>query len=346
MARQSFVPRRGMLALALFLSTPLGVAQVRAQDRDQQQDIVVTADRPISAAPLVVEHSIPLVAFDGLRAGKSGTLSIDERFLRFQGDRDEREVPLAKVRFVAVETTTKALLRGAASTLASLAPNGAGQVYSAIRPGAALLTIFYRDQQDALHAVVLLVPKASKDAITSRLGSAGLAPGDAAALRQALASAPGPELPDSPRAQRVAAADAAVGGKTLRVMLPSSDGILPPSFVAATYEALVAEAIKSGRYATVWRQGDQQDSGDGNYLSLNVTAYKKGSAALRGAIPVVGMIVGKTLIRADLTLADQNGRLLLQREVKGSKRMMGESLAASVSLAQRTMKAIDPESRS
>jgi hypothetical protein len=330
-----------MIAMGLWAAPVAGIAQAQAQATDQE--IVVTSARPDDMAPTVVEHSIPLVAFDGLRAGKSGTLTIDDRAIRFQGDRDERRVPLRAVRFTAMEATTKALLRGTASTLASLAPNGAGQVYSAIRPGAALFTFFYTDAQDAVHAVVLLVPKASKDAIVARLAQAGLVAGDAAStFAKVDGPAPPPLRPRPPRAMAAALPSAA---DTLRIAVPESDGILPPSFVAATYEALIDEATKRGGYGTVWRQGDRRDQGGGSSLTLSVTAFKKGSAALRGAIPVVGMIAGKTLIRADLALDDAAGRPLLRREVKGSKRMMGESLAASTSLAQRAIKALAPDPR-
>lgn len=304
--------------------------------------IAATPPQAAEVPPLVLDHAVPLTAFDGLKSGKAGRLEIGSGALRFDANGQRREIPAGAIRCMALEASTKALLRGTAGTLASLAPNGAGQIYSAVRPGAATLTLFYVDANDALHAVVLLVPKDSRDAIAAAL--AGMGVGGVTQVDQ-LAQAP------SMRRERVAREGLASSERTpsasgdpraLRIAVPDSDGLLPPSFVAATYEALVAQAMKSGRFGTVWRQGDRRADGEGASLRLRVTAYKKGAAGLRGAVPVVGMVVGKTLIRADLSLDDAAGRPLVRQEVKGSKRMMGESIAAAASLAQRAIKAAVP----
>jgi len=44
---------------------------------------------------------------------------------------------------------------------------------------------------------------------------------------------------------------------------------------------------------------------------------------MRGAIPVVGMLAGKTLIQADMRLADASETPLMTKTIKGSKRMNG-----------------------
>lgn len=300
------------------------------------------------SSPLVVDHAIPLTAFDGLKSGKAGRLEIGDGALRFDADGKRREIPAAAIRLMAMEASTKGLLRGTAGTLASLAPNGAGQIYSAVRPGAATLTLFYADENDALHAVVLLVPKDRREAITAAFAGMGVS---ADRLVDQLAQAPAVSMHRERVARRAAreglatvarSSLAADDPRSLHIAVPDSEDLLPPSFVAATYEALVAQAMKSGRFGTVWREGDRRDEGEGASLRLRVTAYRKGAAGLRGAIPVVGMVVGKTLIRADLSLDDAAGRPLLRQEVKGSKRMMGESIAAATSLAQRAIKAVVP----
>lgn len=300
------------------------------------------------SSPLVVDHAVSLTAFDGLKPGRGGRLEIGVGALRFAADGKRREIPADAIRLIAMEASTKGLLRGTAGTLASLAPNGAGQIYSAVRPGAATLTLFYADENGALHAVVLLVPKDSRNAITAAFARMGVS---AETQVDQLAQEPAVSMRRERVARRaareglatVARSSLAAGDpRALRIAVPDSEGLLPPSFVAATYEALVAQAVKSGRFGTVWRQGDRRADGEGASLRLRVTAYKKGAAGLRGAIPVVGMVVGKTLIRADLSLDDAAGRPLVRQEVKGSKRMMGESIAAATSLAQRAIKAAIP----
>lgn len=310
--------------------------------------MAATPPQAAEVPPLVLDHAASLTAFDGLKSGKAGRLEIGSGALRFDANGQRREIPADAIRCMALEASTKALLRGTAGTLASLAPNGAGQIYSAVRSGAATLTLFYVDANDALHAVVLLVPKDSRDAIAAAL--AGMGVGRVTQVDQ-LAQAPSPSMRRERVARRTAreglaaverSPSAAGDPRALRIAVPDSEGLLPPSFVAATYEALVAQAMKSGRFGTVWRQGDRRADGEGASLRLRVTAYKKGAAGLRGAVPVVGMVVGKTLIRADLSLDDAAGRPLVRQEVKGSKRMMGESIAAAASLAQRAIKAAVP----
>ena len=124
------------------------------------------------------------------------------------------------------------------------------------------------------------------------------------------------------------------------IAVPVANDMLPPAFAAASYESLITQTRKSGLFGQVWRQGDVRADNGALQLVLDVTEYKKGNAGVRGAIPVAGMIAGKTLIRANLRLHDPDGKIVFEQEVKGSKRMMGESIAASTSLAQRAAKAL------
>jgi|GEM_PF-1454630 len=307
-----------------------------------QNDIEVMGRRPIertrSARPIVVDDAINIIGFEDVKPGSKGRLEIGDDGIRLSNDKAEGLIPVDAIQFFAVEHGSKGLLRGTAGTLASLAPNGAGQIYSAIRPGAETLTLFYRDENDALHGAVILIPKSSKDETLSAFARLGIVSGDSSTLAS---------IQRGPSDRRVwvpvmGHGDDPVTARrsTVEIGLPLANDMLPAAFTAATYEALIAQTRKSGLFAEVWRQGDSDASPDALRLSIDVTEYKKGNPGVRGAIPVVGMIAGKTLIRANLRLEEPSGRVLLEEEVKGSKRMIGESIAASTSLAQRSTKAL------
>ncbi|WP_454798532.1 DUF4410 domain-containing protein [Novosphingobium lindaniclasticum] len=286
------------------------------------------------SAPVVVEGAVNIIGFAGLAAGTAGRLEIDGDLIRFTGKTAYGVIPMDAVRGMSLEHSNKGLMRGVKGNVASMAPQ-AGQIYSMIRPGAETLTLFYVDERQGFHGAVLLLPKTSRQSVLQAFDQAGIQP----------ASVMDDRLGDSlrPDGVRLAARGHRPREHSVRINLPGSNGKLPPAFVAATYEELVVQLRKSSMFETVWRQGDIRSDDDASMLDLDVTQYKKGNAGARGALPVVGMVAGKTLIRADLRFTDAQGTVVVQREVKGSVRMMGESIAASKSLAQRVSAALKKE---
>jgi hypothetical protein len=192
------------------------------------------------------------------------------------------------------------------------------------------LTLFYTDENQALHGAVVLIPKNRKEDVLRAFERVGLTPTEFSGESGADAE------PLDVRGTPVNRSLPHIGRPSVILALPQSDAQpFPAAFKAGIYEELVAQTMKSGFFDRVWRQGDDRAGADALTLNLDITEFKKGNAGVRGAIPVVGMLAGKTLIRADLRLADASGAVLLDKEVKGSKRMMGESIAATKSLAQR-----------
>lgn len=308
-------------------------APAHAQRNGPSSDeILVTGRRPVapSMSSIVIDKAINIIGMEGAKENGSGRLSFSERTITFLTDKTTSLIPMAAIRSVAIDHTSKPLLRGIAGTLAAFAPNGGGQVYGAIRPGAEMLTIFYKDEDKALHAAVMLLPKSSKPAVTEAFARVGVPIMESPQIDDGL---------DRPVPQRRKAALYPAGGETrpaVMVTLPENDAVsVPTAFTASAYEQLVAESAKSGLFGTVWREGDRRTDRGTLRMVVRITDFKKGNAGVRGAIPVVGMIAGKTLITANVSLTDSSGALLLDKEVEGSKRMMGESIGATRSLAQR-----------
>lgn len=333
-------PELRKFILALSAATILAASPAVLPGTVSAQPVIeVTGLRPPAddAPPIVINDAVAVTGFGDMKPGAKGRLEIGQQGLRLANGKSEAWIPIQAVRFFALDHTTRALLRGVAGTLASLAPNGAGQIYSAIRPGAEYLTIFYSDENNALHGVVLLLPRSPREDVLRALTASGLESGDKTGLAGIADRAPDTDGANSRTAilthRRDPRPDAVIA-------MPLANDLLPPAFAAASYESLIIQTRKSGLFGQVWRQGDVRADSNALRLGLDVTEYKKGNAGVRGAIPVAGMIAGKTLIRASLRLHDADGKIVFEQEVKGSKRMMGESIAASMSLAQRAVKAL------
>lgn len=278
--------------------------------------------------PAEIKGAVNLLGFDAATPNSSGSLVFRHDDLVFAGSKSSGAIPFAAIRRLSIEHSNKGLLRGTKGTVASFAPQGVGQMYSLFRPGAETLTILYVDQTQGLHGAVVLLPKSSRDETLEAFARAGLQP-DTPSPRDPAATRPGTRGPiphDTP---------------SLKVAFPASHAPgLPQAYVAAIYETLITRLTEQKTAGHIWRDGDVRANHNAHNLLVTITHAKKGNAGVRGAIPVAGMIAGKTLIEADVQLTDAFGATLLDGSFKGSKRTPGESIAATQSLAQRVAKAV------
>lgn len=312
-----------LTTIALALSVTIGTAAMVVPETVRAQIVAV------SDAPVEVDDVVNIIGFEGVKPNSGGRLIFHSDKIAFVAGETTGSIPYEAIRSFSIEHSNKGLLRGTKGMLASFAPQGAGQLYSVFRPGAETVTLLYTDGNHALHAAVLIMPKKRKDDVLAAFARVGLAPGDAA---PADVSDPAPELGKGRMRPRSTPGER----PSVLVTLPvSSAQALPAAYVAGTYEELNTQLAKSGLFTRVWRQGDRRADTDALTLTVDIIRVKKGNAGLRGAVPVVGMVVGKTLIEADVRLADDSGGVLMEKKLKGSKRMVGESMGATKSLAQR-----------
>jgi hypothetical protein len=310
--------------LALVLSIAMGAATAAMPGAARAQ-IMAAGD-----APMEIDGVVNIIGFDGVKPNSGGRLTFGNNGIAFVDGKTTGSIPFEAIRSFSIEHSNKGLMRGIKGTLAGFAPQGAGQLYSAIRPGAETVSLLYTDRNHALHGAVLIVPKKRRDDVLDAFARAGLAPGN-------------PAMADAPDVSgRITHHPMAPGERpSVHVTLPDSSAQgLPAAYVAGIYEELNAQLARSGLFERVWRQGDVRANSDALVLTMNISRMKKGNAGVRGAIPVVGMVAGKTLIEADVRLADASGGVLWEQKVKGSKRTPGESMAATRSLAQRVGSAL------
>jgi hypothetical protein len=213
--------------------------------------------------------------------------------------------------------------------IASMAPYGAGQAITAIRPSADTFTLLYVDTYGAVHGCILILPKASGNRVTAVLAESRIFPSEYP--KSGLMGSAESAFQQTPANER--------GGPhsqpSLEVALltESVDGV-PSEFAAAEYEYLVSQLADSGLFANVWRQGDVRRYAGDLVVHVDIRELKKGSARVRGLVP----FAGATVIKANLTLTDAHGRTLFQTDVEGTKRTHGENLGAANSLAKKVRK--------
>ncbi|MGA2813693.1 MAG: hypothetical protein ABSG16_20005 [Candidatus Acidiferrum sp.] len=143
----------------------------------------------------------------------------------------------------------------------------------------------------------------------------------------------------SARAQDQQPAPLNLTGHTILVKkIVSSEVKLPAAFQYAIYEYTLQELKKSGRFQTIYREGDSAAAGVADLLTLetDATGFKEGSARARQ----VTTVAGATTIKVHMKLIDKDGKVVLERDVQGKVRFFGENLRATYALAKSIAKVI------
>jgi hypothetical protein len=115
--------------------------------------------------------------------------------------------------------------------------------------------------------------------------------------------------------------------------IESSEIKLPPAFQMAIYEEALAEVKKTGIFAEIYRDGDSRaaSTSDRVVLHTDVRGFKKGSAMERQVITVAG----KTSIKVHMQVVNQDGKVLLEKDIEGKVRFLGENMRATFDLAKK-----------
>jgi hypothetical protein len=125
-----------------------------------------------------------------------------------------------------------------------------------------------------------------------------------------------------------------VKASAIKVEMVQSEGIeLPAEFRVALYENLIQQLKKSGGFAQILRDGDRntRDIRDLVVMRSTVTSFKKGSERKRQ----VTTVAGATSITVHCQFRDNNGNILLERDIKGKVRFFGSNLKATYDFAKK-----------
>jgi len=117
-------------------------------------------------------------------------------------------------------------------------------------------------------------------------------------------------------------------------MIQSDEVKLPAEFQVALYEHLVQQLEKKGGFSHVYRDGDHNAANVADLVVLRSTVYgfKQGSEKKRE----VTTVAGETWITVHCQFTDNQGKVLLERDVKGKVRFFGGNLRATYDFAKKT----------
>ncbi len=119
-------------------------------------------------------------------------------------------------------------------------------------------------------------------------------------------------------------------------MIQAGEIALPAEFQVALYENLIQEFEKENAFSQVFRDGDRDAAKASDVFSLyaTVTKFKQGSELERD-VTTVG---GSTLITVRCQFKAKDGAVLLERDIQGKVRLIGDNLKATDDFAKKAAK--------
>lgn len=108
---------------------------------------------------------------------------------------------------------------------------------------------------------------------------------------------------------------------------------MPPEFRMAIYEHLIAQIEKTGRFQHVYRSGDKDAASAPDLVTLHTTArsFNKGSQKKRE----VTTVTGSTSLILNVHITDHAGKPIVDRDVQGKVRFLGENLRATYDFSKK-----------
>ena len=113
---------------------------------------------------------------------------------------------------------------------------------------------------------------------------------------------------------------------------------MPPEFRMAIYENLITQITKTGKFQHVYRSGDKNAASASDLVTLHTTArtFNKGSQRKRE----VTTVTGSTSMTLNVHITDHAGQPIVDREVKGKVRFLGENLRATYDFSKKVAKIV------
>ena len=201
----------------------------------------------------------------------------------------------------------------------AIIPFGGGlALAAATNKQVSLLTIEFRDEHDALHGAVFVLPKEEALQAQQQLNL--------------------PDVPTKVQPQQPACnAGGVVHANAIRVASIETPGEpVPAEYRVLLYEQLLLRLREQGTFAAIYRDGDDTPGAAcAEYsFTLTLTGFKKGNAALRASTGPVGFFVGATSLTFHDRVQDANGSDLIDDDFKVSERGDTESLNVADKVAR------------
>jgi hypothetical protein len=113
---------------------------------------------------------------------------------------------------------------------------------------------------------------------------------------------------------------------------------MPPEFRMAIYENLITQITKTGKFQHVYRSGDKDAASASDLVTLHTTAraFTKGSQKKRE----VTTVSGSTKMTLNVHITDHAGQPIVDREVDGKVRFLGENLRVTYDFSKKVAKIV------
>lgn len=121
------------------------------------------------ASPTVVH----VLGLGDMQRNAKGKLSVEGGTLQFAAGKAKTSVPVASIEDVFTGDDSQRMIGGTLGTFTMFAPYGGGRFLSLFRKKMDVLTVEYRDSENALHGAIFSLPLGQAAAVKKQLVAAG-----------------------------------------------------------------------------------------------------------------------------------------------------------------------------
>jgi len=268
-----------------------------------------------------------LIGLPGITPNTEGDLSSNGKNLYFTTEHSSIEI--AKRRIIAISSGDERVETGGTTgKIARMAiPYGGGLALGAVtHKKVALLTVEFLDASGEYHGAVFVLRTQDIDGTLARLD-----------LR--------PPFADSPQVSVAAACPAwKLQSDTVRVEVIGADlqSGFPAEDRVLLYEHLVEQLKSEKTILNVYRAGDRSPEAKCAefVVTVHAVAFNKGDQALRASVGPLGHFVGTTKLSFHLSVAQQDGSLIVDEEMKKSEGSDSDSLNITKSISKTVVKSL------
>lgn len=291
--------------LVLLLHVSFCVSDLSATTRSATQVI------PSGSAVWQSTKAEHVYGFPEIKHNKTGTLTLSADALTFSGNSGNASVPRGSVTAVSAGNQRVEMWGVGGRILRMAIPDGGGLAAATVMHHKVdMLTVEYNDARGGSHAAVFFLPANEADRALQSF---------------ALVAQPAQEK-SAPSCQ-----NAPVEAKSVLVSTPNWDQAqVPAAYRALVYEHLVDRLRGTKDVGHVYRDGESNgDMACPQYtVHIAITTFKEGSSVKRSYMGPVGLFVGTTQMKFDVTFTDASGKLNTNEQIAAT--MRGESESTNV----------------
>ena len=256
-----------------------------------------------------------------VKHNRKGTLTLSADSLTFAGKSANTSIPRSSVTAVSAGNQRVELWGVGGRLLRMAIPDGGGVAAAAVMHHRVdMLTVEFHDNRGADHAAVFLLPA----------NEAGRALKD-------FVVAPATSL----KAAEVGCQSAPIEPKSVLVAAPNWDSAeVPAAYRALVYEHLIARLRSTKDVSHVYRDGEGggENACPQYTVHISIATFQEGSSVKRAALGPIGMFVGTTQMKFDVTFTDASGKLNDSEQIKATMRGENESTDVADHVAKSVAK--------